>query len=55
VKFASSREQAEALLARSCAAQGEMIEMEEAIELGKRIFGTLLHGSGHAVLDTESK
>ena len=43
VNFASSRERAEALLARSCAAQGEVIAVEDAIELGKRIFGTLLH------------
>ena len=43
VNFASSRERAEALLARPSAAQGETLAIEDAIELGKRIFGTLLH------------
>ena len=43
VNFASSRERAEALLEQSAVTRGEIIEMDDAIEFGKRIFGNLLN------------
>jgi hypothetical protein len=45
VNFVSSRKDAEALLEKGSMEQGQIFEMGEAIDLGERIFGTLLHGN----------
>jgi hypothetical protein len=43
VNFLASRQQAEKLLEASSASQASILEIPEAIDLGKTLFGTLLH------------
>jgi hypothetical protein len=42
VNFVSSREGAQALLEKGSMQDGQILEMREAIDLGDRLFGTLL-------------
>jgi Alkylmercury lyase len=43
VNFVSSREGAKTLLEKGSTQDGQIFEMREAIDLGERLFGTLLH------------